>query len=83
MFQTIPPVPPRLLHRPRCPARQAPWHPTRGKGTYPHTNPEGSWADTAEGPTSLRVENYAHGSDSALDSWVVLVRDEGGASGAE
>ena len=34
-------------------------------------------------PTSLRVENYAHGSDAALDSWVVLVRKEGGASGAE
>ena len=30
------------------------------------------WADTAKGPTSLRVENYAHGSDAALDSWVVL-----------
>ena len=34
-------------------------------------------------PTSLRVENYAHGSDAALDSWVVLERKEGGAGGAE
>ena len=41
------------------------------------------WADTAKGPTSLRVENYAHGSDAALDSWVVLERKEGGAGGAE
>jgi len=41
------------------------------------------WADTAKGPTSLRVENYAHGSDAALDSWVVLEHKEGGASGAE
>lgn len=40
------------------------------------------WADTAKGPTSLRVENYAHGSDAALDSWVLLVRKEGGADGA-
>ena len=39
--------------------------------------------DTAKGPTSLRVENYAHGSDAALDSWVVLERKEGGAGGAE
>ena len=41
------------------------------------------WADTAKGPTSLRVENYAHGSEAALDSWVVLERKEGGAGGAE
>ena len=41
------------------------------------------WADTAKGPTSLRVENYAHGLDAALDSWVVLERKEGGAGGAE
>ena len=41
------------------------------------------WADTAKGPTSLRLENYAHGSDAALDSWVVLERKEGGAGWAE
>ena len=33
--------------------------------------------------SSIRVENYAHGSDAALDSWVVLERKEGGAGGAE
>ena len=38
--------------------------------------------DTAKGPTSLRVENYAHGSDAALDSWVVLERKEGATGGA-
>ena len=32
------------------------------------------WADNAKGPTSLRVENYAHGSDAALDSWVLGYR---------
>ena len=41
------------------------------------------WADNAKGPTSLRVENYAHGSDAALDLWVVRERKEGGAGGAE
>ena len=34
---------------------------------YNHRRRLGRAADT-KGPTSLRVENYAHGSDAALDS---------------
>ena len=35
-----------------------------------------AWADNSKGPASLRVENYAHGEDASLDSWVLLVRKE-------
>ena len=34
------------------------------------------WADNSKGPASLTVDNYAHGEDAALDSWVLLVRKE-------
>ena len=39
-----------------------------------------TWADNSKGPASLRVENYAHGEDASLDSWVLLVRKEDGPS---
>ena len=40
------------------------------------------WADNSNGPASLKVNNYAHGEDAALDSWVLLVPkgDEASAS---
>lgn len=38
------------------------------------------WADNSKGPASLKVDNYAHGEDAALDSWVQLVRKEDEAS---
>ena len=30
------------------------------------------WSDKSRGPASLRVENYAFGSDARLNSWVIL-----------
>ena len=41
------------------------------------------WADNSKGPASLKVDNYAHGEDAALDSWVLLVRKEDEASASD
>ena len=38
------------------------------------------WADNSKGPASLKVDNYAHREDYALDSWVQLVCKEDEAS---
>ena len=45
------------------------------KVQLPHS--EIQWADNSKGPASLKVDNYAHGEDAALDSWVLLVPCKG------
>ena len=59
------------------------WWPTPPWANPGRATRRGGAVPTAKGPTGLRVENYAHGSEAALDSWVVLERKEGGAGGAE
>ena len=33
------------------------------------------WADKSKGPASLRLENYAFGTDAHLNSWVILEQE--------